>query len=282
MAEGGKLQKMLKDYTTLLVDQKVRALTSEELLHLELLRDVLLEAGAILDAAENHRPRRTPRADLALDVQFGTHEAAAKAWTQTRDVSAGGVSLVSDLKLAVGTSLDLKLNVPGMAAVQVHGKVAWTRDGVLGIAFLDLSPETQESLKSLVASNESFLGRLRSSLAKTASTPARAVIKGRRNVALGLADGDLKEGVLELLALSGLAATSSIDDGLPPNLLVADTDNVGPLVAKHAQVPLILVGVSGPGSLMGRLASLRPVAFIKRPATPSAIIEAVLQHLPTG
>lgn len=284
MADNGKLQKMLRDYTALLMDQKVRPLTPEELQHTELLRDVLLEAGSILDAAESHRPRRSPRAELALDVQFGTLEAAARACTQTRDVGVGGLSLASDLKLAVGTVLSLKLGIPGVPSpLQVHGKVAWTKEGSLGIAFQELTPEVQESLKSLVANNEGFLGRLRTSLGKPASAPARAVIKGRRNVLLGLPEGDLKEGVLELLALAGLAATDAMaDDSLAPNILVADTENVGPLVAKHAQVPLVLVGVSGRGALMGKLTALRPQAFVKRPATPSAILEAVELNLPRG
>nr|UXE44852.1 hypothetical protein Hi04_10k_c3807_00017 [uncultured bacterium] len=269
---------MLAEYTALLGEQKNRELTLGEKERVELLRDVLLETGAILDAEAAHQRRRTPRAAVVAEVAFATAQDAARAYSTTREVGTGGMTLLTGTPLAKGTSMELSLQVAGWdAPMSVLGEVAWCKDGAVGVAFKNLTPEDTQRLRMLVAEHSSFLDRLRSSLATRGPTPIQAAVTTHRVLIMRLRDKALADAATEILGLNGCFIVEAPPPDIAPHLIVADGDAefLMPVVVKYPRVPIVLVNVAGPESLMGKLMTLRPSAYVKKPATPAEILQAV-------
>lgn len=278
MATPEKLSQLLAEYTALLGTGKDRALTGEELQHLELLRDVLLETGAILEAEAANQPRRTPRAAVVAEVSFATAQDAARAYTRTREVGTGGMALLTSAPLPRGSTLELTLQVAGWPTpMSVLGEVVWCRDGAVGVAFRNLAADEARRLRVLVAEHSSFLDRLRGALANRGAQPIPATVSTRRVIIMRLQDPALSEAVSVVLGHHGFFVTHAAADDVPPSLIVADgdADFVVPTAAKHPHVPIVLVNVAGAESLMGRLMQVRPAAYVKKPATPAEILQAV-------
>lgn len=281
-----RLGKLVAQYQTLLATQKSRELTPDETQQLDLLQDVILEANSALDADVAHKPRRTVRADYVVDVTFNTSADAAASYSRTRDLGAGGLSLATPRPLPKGTRLELQLRVPGWAVpVVAAGVVAWSRAGAMGIAFEQLAPADAKRLRSLVAANSSMLQRLRSAVAAREVTPvtARLSVSAQPVVLVRLGNADLAEAVLEVLELRRYRPALELPTDQAANLVLADTDHAIAALARQPNVPLVLVNASGPEALLGsRLAQLRPSGFVRRPATPDGILQAVLRACPSA
>jgi uncharacterized protein (TIGR02266 family) len=239
----------------------------------------MLEAGVTVDA-QNHK-RRAPRAAISLEVAFHSREDAAKAYT--RDVGTGGLALLTEIPLQEGTKVSLRLKVPGWSdPLAVEGEVLSARDKAVGIAFKDLPEDSEKKLKELVAGSGSFLGRIKTAVAakKAQGEPVAAAIGGRDTILVRLADRSLADGVEEILALDGYLAVESIAPGVTAGLVVCDMDFLPVAMSKHQGIPVVLVNVSGPDALAGKLAGFRASAFVKRPANASSVCQAVRRVIP--
>ena len=78
-------------------------------------------------------------------------------FARTANVSELGIFLVSDNLMPVDTILTLKFRLPDtLRSIQVKGRVAWVDRGQsgtepgMGIQFVDLVPEVQKQIKSLI------------------------------------------------------------------------------------------------------------------------------------
>jgi uncharacterized protein (TIGR02266 family) len=273
-----KLAKMIEDYTLLLTEQKHRPLTADELQRLELWRDVILEAGVSLEGEGQGFRRRAPRAPIALEVAFGSREDAARAYT--RDIGTGGVAISTSVPFAVGTRMSLQLKVPGWKeAFSVDGEVAWCREGAVGISFKELPDEKQKLLRQLVTENTSFLDRLKTKVASR-KTGVAASMGGRDAVLMRLTDRTLFEAAAEVLLLHGYVVVDDASPGITVGAVVCDMDSISAEATRFPGVPLILVNVSGPDALTGKLTKVRIATFVKRPGTASTVADAVRRVLP--
>jgi len=75
--------------------------------------------------------RRYPRFAEALGVSYVILEknTSKKSSTHTINISAGGIKLILDEKLSVGTFLNLKIAIPASRQMtEMEGEVVWTED----------------------------------------------------------------------------------------------------------------------------------------------------------
>ena len=98
-----------------------------------------------------------PRRDLLVSVR-PPGEAAAGSWMSTRDISAGGMRLLSDRALVKGDRLELEVLLPDGSWLRVTTKVAWsvkldvgsTAEYEVGLRFTELTPADMQRLKPLL------------------------------------------------------------------------------------------------------------------------------------
>lgn len=101
--------------------------------------------------------RAHPRQDLLVSVRE-PGEASADRWLTTRDLSAGGMRLLSTHALGKGDRLPLEVLLPDGSWLAVTTKVAWSvkldvgssAEYEVGLRFLDLSAEDLERLRPLL------------------------------------------------------------------------------------------------------------------------------------
>lgn len=274
MCAAPNVSRQIEQYRALLATRETRALSADETQRLDLLRDILLEAQVALDVEEGF-PRRAPRAPMKLDVGFSTSGDAARAFSTTRDIGTGGISFVTDVPMEKGTVLTLAIAVPGWAVpLRAEATVAWCREGVVGLAFSKLTPELEKQIKALITENSSFLDRLARPFAPRRE-PVRAAVKERLTVVLvRLRDEALTEGIIQGAGAQGYCALTRPAD-TPPSIIVGDSSSALEVTEKHPGVPLILVNISGPESLVGRLSRVVPAAFVPRPATVERVVSEV-------
>ncbi|HUX49549.1 MAG TPA: PilZ domain-containing protein [Spirochaetia bacterium] len=92
-----------------------------------------------------HELRHAPRVSLDVEVNF-----AARAIAHTKDLSSGGLCLITEEPLKVGKILSLSFTLPGQSdRLNCFGKVQWSRPGgegnhENGISFWDATPEVQK------------------------------------------------------------------------------------------------------------------------------------------
>jgi c-di-GMP-binding flagellar brake protein YcgR len=107
---------------------------------------------------QNFADRRAhPRQDLLVSVRTPGEEAAER-WHTTRDVSAGGMRLLSDHALGKGDRLPLELLLPDGSWLAVTTKVAWSvkldigssAEYEVGLRFLELSEDDLDRLRPLL------------------------------------------------------------------------------------------------------------------------------------
>lgn len=251
-----------------------RPLSDEESQRLELLRDLLLEAQVALDQAEG-LPRKTVRAPLQLDVSFVTPNDAARAFAVTHDIGTGGMSFRTALELPKGSMLALTITIPGWPRpIDASAEVMWCRGGAVGLAFRGLDPAVEQRVKTLVTEHSSFLDRLGVSLGAP-KKPAQPLVTERLKVVLvRLRETTLAENTTQAVKAAGFAVLLPTADAKPV-AIVGDSSSALEMTEKFPGVPLVLVHVSGPESLVGRLSRLVPAAFIPRPATEALILEAL-------
>jgi c-di-GMP-binding flagellar brake protein YcgR len=101
--------------------------------------------------------RQFPRQDRLVSVRQ-PGEGSSDRWLSTRDVSAGGMRLLSERALAKGDRLELEILLLDGSWLLVQIKVAWsvkldigsTAEYEVGLRFLDLTPADLERLEPLL------------------------------------------------------------------------------------------------------------------------------------
>lgn len=213
---------------------------------------------------------------IALEVGFASSIDAARAWS--RDLSAGGIALQTTSRLPVGTQLQLVLHIPAFdEPLEVEGEVAWSRDDAMGIAFRSLAPEAERRIRELVALHSSVKERVLSAIGRPpASTPAPARLQRRDGgVRLFLNDALAADVLSEILRDAGYRVLDEWLRAGRPDVVVADPERLEEAMQNHPGVPLVLLKVSGPDALVGRLSRAPVSRFVPRSAPLAAVCDAV-------
>lgn len=99
--------------------------------------------------------RESTRYDVRLDVNY--RHGDNYLFSMTSDASDLGIFLVSEDPLPVGSTLELEFNAPSSREpIRVAGTVTWVEHGAtgkepgMGIKFIDLTPNVQARIKSLI------------------------------------------------------------------------------------------------------------------------------------
>jgi len=268
-----KLQQLLEEYTSL--ETRKASLSEADRQRAERLRDVLLEVGAVVESEETQRPARVPRAPVSVEVVFSTPGDAVRAYT--KDIGVGGFAISTRKPMPKGSTLQIQVRVPGWdTPLAAQGEVVWTTEEAMGIAFQQLSSTDERKLKQLIAENTSLISRLRSALSKEQAKAVPARVQGGGSVvALQLGDEVLADVTAEVLGLNGYLVYDVPPEGRLPEVVVADPARLSNAVAVFPGVPLIAVNASGPEAFVGRLSSIRPALYVKRPASAAKLLEAV-------
>jgi hypothetical protein len=264
------LEQLMQEHASLVEARKMGTLTNDQRKRLDLIRDVLLEAGMGLEAEIEKRPLRAPRATVSLEVTFGERGALARAYS--RDIGTGGIAIVTDQALPPGTAVDLQIQAPGWEKpLTASGVVSWKTADAMGIAFRDIKADDDTRLKELLVEGTSFLKRiLHRKQGQNEPVPAKVVRLGM--VSLRISDPVLAGVTGELLELNGYRPPPA---GTGPDLIVADAHMVSGAVKNYPTVPVILVNVTGPEELVGSLKELKPVGFVAGPPTAAKVLEMV-------
>lgn len=280
----------LEEYKALLERQQARPLQPDEEQRLELLRDVLLELGA-LPLEGSALPARPARAEAVLELTFASQEDVVRAYS--KNIGTGGLAIRTTRALPVGSTLELRITLPDMPqTLRAFGQVAWAREDGMGVAFTQLPPEAERRLKTFLAQDASLLQRVRSVLKtdvlELLTTNVRELGRGpapqaasaveldtRVPILVRLSDARLMTLVTELFEQKGLRVVTDSDKPAP--IILVDTGSALDVLSSAGRPGsrTIMVNVSGPDSLMGRLSNLSPAAFVKHPATAAAVLHAV-------
>lgn len=102
--------------------------------------------------------RQFPRITQPLEAQYRPSGEFSELWrtVQTLDLSAVGIRVRSEVPLEFWTTLDIRLRVPGLREpLMLRGRVAWNTTlpsgmAEIGVAFVDLGPEQQVQIDTLV------------------------------------------------------------------------------------------------------------------------------------
>lgn len=165
----------------------------------------------------------------------------------------------------------------------------------MGVTFTHFTGDAERRLKEMLVQDASLLKRVRSvlnadvrellltdvrELGKVSAPPPQAAaateVDRRPPVLVRLSDEKLMALVAELFAQSSLRVVTEGDKGA--SVFVVDTGtalDVAP--AARLGTRIVMVNVSGPDSLVGKLSQLRPAVFVKRPASAAAVLQAVTQ-----
>lgn len=284
---------MLEEYLALKKRREEGGVTAEEDQRIDLLEDVLLELGALGERnGDNLRPMRSA-AVLQVDVQ--TPERAARAYS--KNIGTGGIAITTTEPLAVGAVLELRMAWPDGKPLVTQAKVMWSEGGTVGLGFTGMTANDERRVRQAVLSDDSVVSRIRNVLTtdvKTAFTtdvrelgqrkleplPSSAVDL-RPVVAIRLGNPALTEAVSKLLETRGLRVAAPVA-GLTPKAIVVDSatalDTLSAL-SRPPGMPIVLVNVSGPDAVMGRLATVPIAAFVRPPATAEAVANTLTQLL---
>lgn len=113
----------------------------------ELVQELL---GSIRDASDGQVPerRRQLRAAAELEVDLLAPEEIASLATST--VGAGGVSIVMDEELPIGTPIDMSIKVAQRTVpLLLKGQVVWCKPGEVGVVFIDAFQNDRELLEGI-------------------------------------------------------------------------------------------------------------------------------------
>lgn len=97
--------------------------------------------------------RQSPRIELEAPALVDAYHVWRKC--SVRSVSTTGISVQTDLELAVGARADLYFEIPRAVAVEVQGEVVRRREGELAFRFVDLPPDLAEAIAVYVQSHAS-------------------------------------------------------------------------------------------------------------------------------
>ncbi|MFP2957140.1 PilZ domain-containing protein [Myxococcus sp. 1LA] len=289
---GNQSARALEEYTALLGLQQTQPLSAEQQQRLELLRDVLLELGALPEEG-SALPVRPARVEAVLDLSFATQDEVVRAYS--KNIGAGGLAIRTSRALPVGSLLQLRITLPDAPELLVaQGQVVWVREEEMGVAFTQLPADGERRLKELLVKDASLLKRVRnvlrsdvrelltSDVRELGNIPAAAPkaaeaveVDTRPLVLVRLSDARLMTLVSELFSQKGIRVATEPDTPVP--LVVVDAGSALDVLTSAARIGtrIVMVNVSGPDSLVGRLSHLNPAAYVRHPANAAAVFHAV-------
>jgi hypothetical protein len=218
------------------------------------LRELIVEAAAVLEARRLSQPVRNFRCSLALPVKVRRGADALRG--TTREIGTDGVCIVLDQPMPRGTLIELWIDVPGwLGPLASAGEVVWSEGGAVGVVFRHDAPNGQPASRDemirLVIEKTDCLERLERELEQIEEPPASTL--RRKEVMLDLSDPNLAKVSRDLLRAFGFEATLAPQTGMRPSLIVAD-----PVPG----VPLALVNGG-------------PIAVVRPPISPAKIFEVI-------
>ena len=102
--------------------------------------------------------RRFPRVTESCEVRYRVKGDIVAAWvgSTTINISAGGMRIRSPEGMEPGASLELRMKLPGMPELEIHGRVIWRSlqaSGVMeyGVEFAGVTLPQQAQIDRLVA-----------------------------------------------------------------------------------------------------------------------------------
>ncbi len=102
--------------------------------------------------------RKYPRIEVNAYVDYTGKEVLL--FHRIENISLGGISIKAPSVEEVGTKVELAINFPDFDdSIELTGEVVWAREdkeGVMGIKFIDMTPETKQKLKRYLAKVDSF------------------------------------------------------------------------------------------------------------------------------
>jgi|GEM_PF-1635214 len=98
---------------------------------------------------DTHERRRHQRSWASIPAWVASDGVRIDA--STRNISIGGVQVEAKAKVKKGEVVEMAISVPGRTEpLALKGTVAWTRDDVMGVQFVDLDKETEAVLQVMV------------------------------------------------------------------------------------------------------------------------------------
>ncbi len=102
--------------------------------------------------------RKFVRVPVKVRMTVKDEEGAGDLYFVSRNLSIGGVFLVSDLLLEQGVKMYLEFSLPPRSAlIIVKGEIAWIKDeaeeevpGGMGVRFLNLDPESKKIITEFI------------------------------------------------------------------------------------------------------------------------------------
>lgn len=270
---------LLDEFNALTSAASTRTLSGEEQQRLELLRDVLLELSA--SSPTPTFQARHARVEAVLEVSFSSKDEVARAYS--KDIGAGGIAIRTTRVLAVGSAIGLRIKLSGSdAAINAQGRVAWAREGEMGVEFVQIAAPDDARLRQHLVGDVRLLSRLRTVLTtdvrelgkvQAPDAVSASELDTRPLVVVALSDPHEQGVVTEVLQQGGVRV-APVSSGMRPAVIVADTGTVLTITIAVG-VRLVMMNVSGPDALTGKHAQLRPAAFIRRRAPVLEVLQAV-------
>ena len=98
--------------------------------------------------------RKFPRISLDVLVNYETNAIA-----HTKDMSEGGVCLITDKKMTVGKMLSLGFYLPNNVEIKAIGKVCWCRPASenlmeSGVEFWDIGFDQKEAIRKILSDEQ--------------------------------------------------------------------------------------------------------------------------------
>ena len=111
--------------------------------------------------------RATKRAKVDYDLKVDVGEGEASFYTGlVKDISSGGLFIVTETVHALGTVLKIRFHFPGSAdPIEIEGKVKWRRDPFsgaagpegVGVEFLNLPGQIADRVNEYIADHDVLL-----------------------------------------------------------------------------------------------------------------------------
>jgi c-di-GMP-binding flagellar brake protein YcgR len=109
------------------------------------------QSGVLVEEPHMEK-RRQPRftSQFRSTISGGEREGQGR----TRDLSAGGCMIETDFPVAVGTSFECRIYVPGLDwPLRIdEAQVRWVKADTFGIQFMKIQPEEEAKLKRVIVS----------------------------------------------------------------------------------------------------------------------------------
>lgn len=214
-------------------------------------------------AIEDAPTHKVPRAPVSLEVAFSTSSDLGRALAC--GIEPAGIAFATAWHLPVGSAVSLTLKATAVATLTVAGEVVACSPTSVGIRFPSLSAPDGAHLEELA----------RASSSAKAGKPAAAHVSGVRSAVLWLSDEMLTDVTAELLGLKGVAVFDGPPEGITPDVIAASTTHLATAARIYPGVPLVAVNLSA-DALAGSSTAIKPNVYVKKPASATALMHAVV------